>query len=47
MVKKRIFSIILLVICLLAFTGCGGNSNTLKTKKGDKLKITKSETSQI
>ena len=34
--KKRIFSIILVVICLFAITGCG-----------NKVKITKSETSQI
>lgn len=42
---KRILSVFLTLILLFGITGCGNNS--LKTKDGEKLKITKSETSKI
>jgi len=43
--RKKILSAFLVIVLLLVATGCG--SNSLKTKSGEKLKITKSETSQI
>lgn len=44
MLKKKIFLIILVITCLFTVTGCG---NTIKTKDGKKLKITKAEKTKI
>ena len=44
--RKLMLSIVLSVSLLIGLTGCKDN-NPLKTKSGEKLKITKSETSQI
>jgi len=43
---KKILSLFLILTIVIGLTGCG-NNNSLKTKNGEKLKITKSETSQI
>jgi len=42
---KKVLPIFLIITMLFCLTGCGDKS--LKTKSGEKLKITKSETSQI
>ena len=43
---KIILSVFLVFMMVLGMTGCGTN-DSLKTKSGEKLKITKAETSQI
>lgn len=42
--KKKVLGVLLLIVLVMGLTGCG---NTLMTKDGRILKITKSETSQI